>query len=483
MTSPARVPWYLSIGTRLLATTALLIVVIVGAVLWQWAKSARELVRDQAKQEGQAVAQTLALALTPFIADENWNQARIVSELLLQRDADFVYLIVTDERSPMIALSFPADQEQRFVTDLVPASVSRRAMEQGEPRFAETVLLHDVASAGRVALRGEAIIEVAQDIRFTTARFGVVRIGISLRRAEKTIADTLRSALIGVGGCLVVAMFAAYFMSRRITRPVIELAELMDRVGEGDIDQEATVKGNHEIAHLGRAFNQMLAGLRQKRVLEKYVPMGARRDIADDSLGRLKLGGSRRRAAILFSDLRGFTSMSERLSPQEVVALLNEYLEIMTVCIAAHGGDINEYVGDAILAVFRCDDDQKGALAAVRAAWDMQAGLRELKKKTLNEEIKKLSMGIGVHVGDIIEGNIGSRERVKYGVVGDVVNLAARIQDRSRDGTLTFIFISDAAREDVGDAFRAVSLGEMTFKGKSKPVVVWEVAEPAQPSA
>src|SRR5205085_11464253 len=110
----------------------------------------------------------------------------------------------------------------------------------------------------------------------------------------------------------------------------------------------------HEVAMLGDSFNRMLIGLRQKRVLEKYVPMGARKDIDGESSGHIHLGGSRRRAAILFSDLRGFTSMSERLPPQEVVALLNEYLESMTTCIANNGGDINEYIGDAILAVFRC---------------------------------------------------------------------------------------------------------------------------------
>ena len=88
-------------------------------------------------------------------------------------------------------------------------------------------------------------------------------------------------------------------------------------------------------------------------------------------------------------------------------------------------------------------------------------------------------MGIGIHVGDVVEGNIGSMNRVKYGVVGDTVNLAARIQDRSRDGTLSCIFISDAAHDDIGDEFRAVSLGEMTFKGKKHPVTVWEIAEQA----
>ncbi len=476
-----RVPWYLSISMRMLTAMALLVALIVGAVLWLWATSAEKLIRDQAREEGAAVTQTLALALTPFVSDENWNQARIVADFLVQRNADFVYVIVSDARDPRIALSVPADQEGRYLSDLVPTHVSKQALVEGDTRFAETFLLRDVAIGGRTAKRGERIIDVAKDLKLSTQRFGVVRVGVSLRRADQTLATTIRAALVAVAACLAVALVAAYFVTRSITRPIIELARSMEAVGAGDLEQEVKVKGRHEVARLGRSFNEMLMGLRHKRVLEKYVPMGARKDIAGDRAGKLELGGRRRRAAILFSDLRGFTSLSERLSPQEVVSMLNEYLEIMTRAIAAHHGDINEYVGDAILAVFRCDDGHRGALAAVRAAWEMQRGLRELQARTKNDEVRKLAMGIGVHVGDVIEGNIGSQTRVKYGVVGDTVNLAARIQDRSREGTFSCIFVSDAAHEELGESFAAVSLGEMTFKGKKNPMGVWEIERRLEP--
>lgn len=474
MNEPSRVRWYQSISTRLLVVTALLIVSIVGAVLWQWATSAQRLVREQTRQEGGAVAQAMALPLTSEIADQNFSQARIAIDLLIQRDADIAYVLITDERSPQIVLAIPEDQEQRYVSDLVPLWVSRAAVREGEPRFAETNLLHDVTYAGRTSRAGDAVIEVAQDLRFTTMRFGVLRVGISLKRGDQVIATTLRQAIFGVGACLAVALLAAYVMARRITAPIVALSKLMARVGSGDLELEASVRGKHEIAHLGRSFNGMLAGLRQKRLLEKYVPKGARRDI-DDKEGKLQLGGRRIRAAILFSDLRGFTSLSERLSPQEVVAILNEYLEMMTEAIVKYDGDINEYVGDAVLAVFSCEDGVNGALSAVRAAWAMQENLRALQLRTKNDEVRKLKMGIGVHVGDVVLGNIGSRDRVKWGVVGDTVNLSARIQDRSRDGTFTCIFISDEAHDALGGEFRAAALGEVAFKGKATPVAIWEI--------
>lgn len=474
MSSQTPVPWYSSITTRLLVSVLFLITAMVGAVLWQWYSSAQRLIREEAQQEGQSVAQTLALSLVPFVADDNWNQARIVTDLLMQRNPDLVYLIVNSPSSERIPLAFPADQEDRFVTDIVPLPVSRTAMKEGDVRVSETHLLHDVTAGGRTAKRGERVIEVAMDLRFTTIRLGVVRVGISLRRADQTLATTIQRATIGVAVCLVAVIIAAFFLSRSITKPVKELALLMEAVGDGELDNEAEVKGTNEVAHLGHAFNEMLAGLRQKKVLEKYVPTGARKEISADRKGKLELGGHRIRAAILFSDLRGFTSISERLEPQEVVSLLNEYLDGMTQAISRRGGDINEYIGDAVLAVFRCDGEN-GALAAVHAAWDMQDALRALKRNTKNEEVKKLNMGIGIHVGDIVEGNIGSRERVKYGVVGDTVNLAARIQDRSRDGKHTCIFVSDDVQAELGKWFRTESLGELAFKGKTRPVVVWEI--------
>jgi class 3 adenylate cyclase len=205
------------------------------------------------------------------------------------------------------------------------------------------------------------------------------------------------------------------------------------------------------------------------RILEKYVPQGARDELEQYRGGPIAMGGKRVRRAILFSDLRGFTSMSERLAPDVVVALLNGYLKAMTAVILAHGGDINEYIGDAILAVFR------DSHAAVTAATAMQVALGKLREETDDENMRALRMGIGIHIGDVVEGNIGTPERVKFGVVGDTVNLAARIQDRSRDGKHTCVLVSPSVRDDVHAGFDLEVVGDLAFKGKTEPVRVYEV--------
>ncbi len=289
--------------------------------------------------------------------------------------------------------------------------------------------------------------------------------------------------MVSVGGLGLLALAAGLFLSRRlaaaVTRPIERLADQMEKVGRGDLEQQAVVEGQDEVAQLAAAFNHMTGGLREREAFRKLAPEGARREIEKDS--QIKLGGEWIEATIMFSDLRGFTSMSEKLSPTAVVELLNEYLQDMSLALKAHHGDINEYIGDAILGVFHDRDGVSSSVLAVRAALDMQASLDRLRQRTENETLKKIKMGVGLHTGELVEGWIGAEDRVKYGVVGDTVNLAARIQDRSRDGKHTFILVSGATREKLGNHFELDFFGDETFKGKTGTTPVWEVVREKTP--
>lgn len=297
------------------------------------------------------------------------------------------------------------------------------------------------------------------------------RIGVVLPEAEvleRVERSSRTTAWIAALGLLLAALCGA-LIARQVARPLERLTGEMSAIAELKLDARPVIPSViSEVDRVARAVEDIKRGLREKNVLEKYVPKGAREDIAKRA-GTLALGGARVRKAILFSDLRGFTSMSERLEPQAVVHLLNVYLETMTAAILRHGGDINEYIGDAILAVFG------DAPAAVDAAVAMQRELAALTKTTDDENLRALRMGIGVHVGEVVEGNIGTVERVKFGVVGDTVNLAARIQDRSRDGKFTCIFVSDAVEHEVRERHALELVGDLAMKGKAEPVRVFEV--------
>lgn len=297
------------------------------------------------------------------------------------------------------------------------------------------------------------------------------RIGVVVPEAEvleRVERSSRTSAWIAAGGLLVAALCGVW-IARQVARPLERLTREMSAIAELKLDPRPVIPSVvSEVDRVARAVEDIKRGLREKNVLEKYVPRGAREDIAKRA-GTLALGGARVRKAILFSDLRGFTSMSERLEPQAVVRLLNVYLEAMTAAILRNGGDINEYIGDAILAVFA------DAPAAVDAAVAMQRELATLTKTTDDEDLRDLRMGIGVHVGEVVEGNIGTVERVKFSVVGDTVNLAARIQDRSREGRFTCIFVSEAVEREVRARHALELVGDLAMKGKAEPVRVFEV--------
>lgn len=283
--------------------------------------------------------------------------------------------------------------------------------------------------------------------------------------------------ILSVG--LLAALVATLLMgplSRHITGPILVLARKMRGVVEkGDLSPTEPA-GSLEISEATIAFNQMVAGLRQKDVLEKFVPEETRAEVAQE--GRLVLGQAQRlTATVMFSDLRGFTSLSERLDPSELVAILGEYLRRMTRVVLENNGSIYEYIGDAILAVFRDKDGVNGAEHAVRAALAMHRELHEYQNSSQHPEVRAMRQGIGLNTGLLVDGNIGMEARAKRAVIGDVVNLAARIQDRSRDGKHTDILVSESTYELTRTKFAFEFFGNEQFKGKSQPEPVWEVLD------
>jgi len=186
-----------------------------------------------------------------------------------------------------------------------------------------------------------------------------------------------------------------------------------------------------------------------------------------------KLGGEHRRVTLLMSDLRGFTPLTEGLSPEQVLRLLNSYLATMADVILAHQGTIDEFVGDGILAIFgaplaRPDDGRRAVACAVA----MQAAIVGLNESNEAEGLPHLEMGVAVHAGEVIVGNIGSERRAKYGVVGSAVNRAGRIESFTVGGQ---VLISDAALEEAGEGVRVGARLAIDAKGTREPIVVFDL--------
>ena len=192
-----------------------------------------------------------------------------------------------------------------------------------------------------------------------------------------------------------------------------------------------------------------------------------------------ELGGGRREMSVLFSDLRGFTSITEKGNPEDLVEQLNEYFTRMVEIVFRNGGTVDKFVGDMVMALFGAPvDDVDHADDAVTTAVEMVRELGELNRRWASEGRVQLDIGIGVNSGDMIAGNIGSSAIMSYTVIGDNVNLGARLESLNKDYK-TRIIISEATRGRLGKSYELRPLGDVVVKGKTRPVEIFEVIVPS----
>ena len=209
-----------------------------------------------------------------------------------------------------------------------------------------------------------------------------------------------------------------------------------------------------------------------REVFGRFVTDQVAESLLDCPKG-LKLGGERRNLSILMSDLRGFTALSERLSPEHMVSLINLYLAKMIPVVESFHGTIDEFIGDAILVLFGAPlPAENHAEQAVACALAMQLALQDLNVEFVAQGLPELTMGIGVHTGDAIVGNIGSDRRMKYGVVGSAVNLTARIQSFTLGGQT---LVSEATYRAVQSIARADGHLRVKVKGYDQPISIYEI--------
>jgi adenylate cyclase len=191
-----------------------------------------------------------------------------------------------------------------------------------------------------------------------------------------------------------------------------------------------------------------------------------------ESPSGLQMGGEKRKVTMMMTDLRGFTSLSERLAPERVVALLNRYLTTMVSIIKQYQGTIDEFIGDAIFVLFGApvwqEDDAERAVACAVA---MQLAMASVNEENRQEDLPEVEMGIGLHTGQVVLGNIGSPERMKYGVVGSHVNLTSRIQSYTTGGQ---VLISETTRQEVANILKVGKQMEVRAKGIEHPVTLFE---------
>jgi class 3 adenylate cyclase len=300
-----------------------------------------------------------------------------------------------------------------------------------------------------------------------------VRGAVTVSLSTAAAAQARAAARVRTGSFMVVALAAIlavlYFLLQSLViRPIGKIGDVAEQVGQGRLDVAVTRARpiGDEVVRLGSRINDMIRGLRTKLILERFVSKGAA-IVAEGVAGRgaaEKMAGERRGAAILFSDIRGFTPYCETVPPEQVVDLLNRFLQAQADVVEKYRGDIDKFVGDELMAVFVAERAEE---RAVLAATEMIEAVDRVRRPG-----EDLQIGLGVSSGDVIYGPIGAQQRMDFTVIGDVVNTGARLCAAAAGRE---VIVAASVRAACADSatLAFAPLAPLTLKGKSEPFPVF----------
>jgi adenylate cyclase len=304
-------------------------------------------------------------------------------------------------------------------------------------------------------------------------------IGLPLLAVEQPFMRVERAVLATALAAIVLASLVSSVLSRSLTRPVNSLVEATGRVEEGDFDARVEVTSIDEMGTLARAFNDMTHGLALKEQYRGVLDKVVSRDIAEELLkGEVKLGGEKREVSVLFADITGFTTITDGMSPPDVIALLNECMERLTDVVEREGGVVDKYVGDQVMALFGAPVTRgHDSLRAVRAAMGMQRAMAELNEERARRGERPLEVSIGINTGQVMAGNMGSPSRLNYTVLGDGVNLASRVEGYAPSAG---VLITDRTFAQVSEYVRVQDAGMVQLRGFAQAVQLYQVLDVAE---
>ena len=266
---------------------------------------------------------------------------------------------------------------------------------------------------------------------------------------------------------LILSVLAVIYLSRSMTNLISSLAEAVKSIGEGNYDESVRTKSRDELGQLADSVNTMASGLQEKERVRDLLGKVVSQEIAEELLSNpVELGGGERTATILFSDIRGFTSYCEDLPPQKVLGELNKVLSCISDIVEAHNGVVDKFQGDAVMALFGAPVSSKNDAANAMAA------CLEIISAVGSAE-NPLSACVGINTGLVVAGNLGSANRLNYSVIGDAVNLVARLESLTR--LYNVANIVSAASMSAAPGFVYRELDEVQVVGKNRSVSIYEL--------
>ncbi|MBF0289309.1 MAG: adenylate/guanylate cyclase domain-containing protein [SAR324 cluster bacterium] len=299
-----------------------------------------------------------------------------------------------------------------------------------------------------------------------------VSLELKEQMAQFTQLNPLETVLINRFVVFIGMIISVILLTRSFTKPIYSLLKTINIVSKGDYTAQAPVITGDEIGILTKEFNEMVKGLKEREFIRDTFGKYVTKDVANVILkDKINLGGEVRLCTVLVTDIANYTTISEELSPQKIVKMLNEYFSVQVEIIHNHNGVVNEFIGDSIFAMFNVPlDDPNHATNAIKAALEIEkiSASRQFGNNRL------LTTRMGINTGMVVAGNIGSEDRMKYTVIGDEVNVAARLEQLNKQhGTL--ILLGENTYELTKNHFDFSQLGDFQLKGKEKTIKVYKV--------
>ena len=316
----------------------------------------------------------------------------------------------------------------------------------------------DIVAPVHLADGDVRVLEVKLDFSATLALLSA-----QYNRVLAIAAIAIAASLVALVGALLLGV------RRTVVVPLLSISEAMERVGGGDLEATVEARGRDEIAAMARHFNSMTHGLRERFELERYVSRStvdaAKVRAVNREAGRGQV--ERKVLTVFFSDVRGFTSYSERTDPARVIEVLNSLLGAQEEIVRSRSGYVDKFVGDETMAVFEKASDAVDAALAVQK-----------RIAAMSDDIDALTLGIGIHLGELVEGDMGSPRMMNHTVIGDTVNVAARLQAAATPGQV-IVSRAVAAVPSVAARYRLRALPPLRVKGKGEALDCSEVLGPA----
>jgi adenylate cyclase len=307
---------------------------------------------------------------------------------------------------------------------------------------------------------------------------GTIGVDISAAFVHNVLNQLILSGGIALAISLILTFIGANYLANRATFSLSRLNDSIKEIGKGNLGTRVELMTDDEFQELANAINAMCKGLQEKERLRAgfahYVSQHAMERIAA-AKGSLRLGGEKRKITVFFSDIRNFGTLSERLSPEEIISILNEYFNTMLEIVFRHHGMFDKFIGDAIMIEFGVpDEDINQEKNAVLTALEMQQAMVILSSKWKNEGKPVIEIGIGIHTGEALVSKIGYDKRMEFSAIGDTLDIASQIEGATRVYNEQII-VSESTFTALKNEFPSKFLGPLTIPGKDKQVNAYAI--------